>query len=90
MNLTNGLGPCGDLIVVPEGADDGVAACVLGNTEVLGEDQTPAALYLGDEVCVNGLVGSTVGVAHMRRHSADNKAILEFKIADFAGLKNFG
>ena len=64
--LTDGLGPCGNLVIAPEGADDGVAACVLGHTEVLGEHKTPAALDLGDEVRVDGLVGGSVGVAHMR------------------------
>jgi hypothetical protein len=89
VHLADGLGPCGHLIVVPERADDRVAAGVGRDAEILREDETPAALDLGDKVGVDRLVRRAVGVAHMRRHGADDKAVFQLKVADLAGLKYF-
>ena len=89
VHLADGLGPCGHLIVVPERADDRVAAGVGRDAEILRKDETPAALDLGDKVGVDRLVRRAVGVAHMRRHGADDKAVFQLKVADLAGLKYF-
>ena len=89
VHLADGLGPRGHLIVVPERADDRVAAGVGRDAEILRKDETPAALDLGDKVGVDRLVRRAVGVAHMRRHGADDKAVFQLKVADLAGLKYF-
>ena len=59
------------------------------DAEILREDETPAALDLGDKVGIDRLVRRAVGVAHMRRHGADDKAVFQLKVADLAGLKYF-
>ena len=53
------------------------------------KEEPAAALDLGDKVGVDRLVRRAVGVAHMRRHGADDKAVFQLKVADLAGLKYF-
>ena len=73
-----------------EAARQGKMDPVIGrDAEILREDETPAALDLGDKVGIDRLVRRAVGVAHMRRHGADDKAVFQLKVADLAGLKYF-